>query len=321
VPREPLVSVLINSYNYARFLPACIDSVLRQTYPAIEVVIVDDGSTDESPAIIRGYGGAVRPVLKRNGGQASAFNAGFGMARGEIVCLLDADDMFVPEKVGRVVEHFSLRPKAEWCFHRLQAVDEAGSPIAALPRAPRVSFPDHREAVARGRISYVAPATTGLCFRRGLLARILPMPEAPGVLLHDNYIKFAALALAPGIDTDECLALQRLHGANAYTGRGRWHQGRIAVRTAYWLRRRYPELERFSRVLLAGGLGSLAATGGADPETRQLAAEFLAGLPPWQRIGVRLRAEGQRLRVRQERPWRRGADDGARAEAISRAGD
>ncbi len=88
------ISVLINNYNYARFLPACIDSVLAQDYADFEIIVVDDGSTDDSRDIIASYGTRIVPVLKENGGQASSFNAGFAASSGQILCLLDADDAF-----------------------------------------------------------------------------------------------------------------------------------------------------------------------------------------------------------------------------------
>src|SRR5215217_1250210 len=93
---EPFVSVVVNNYNYGRFLGEAIDSALAQTYPRTEVVVVDDGSTDDSCSVIAGYDGRVVPVLKENGGQASAFNAGFAASRGDIVIFLDADDYLFP---------------------------------------------------------------------------------------------------------------------------------------------------------------------------------------------------------------------------------
>src|SRR5687767_6151914 len=86
----PLVSIIIDNYNYARFLPAAIDSALGQTYPNTEVIVVDDGSTDTSREVIRSYGGRVVPVLKENGGMMSAYNAGFSVSRGEVVVFLDS---------------------------------------------------------------------------------------------------------------------------------------------------------------------------------------------------------------------------------------
>src|SRR6516164_3747657 len=99
-------SIIINSYNYARFLGQAIDSALEQTYPYTEVIVVDDGSTDDSRAVLTGYGDRVRAVIKDNGGQASAFNAGLRVSRGEVVFFLDSDDALLSTAVARAVELF-----------------------------------------------------------------------------------------------------------------------------------------------------------------------------------------------------------------------
>src|SRR5258708_31462520 len=87
----PLVSIVINNYNYARFLSKAIDSALAQTYRNVEVIVVDDGSTHNSVQIIRAYGDRVVPVLKENGDHGSAFNAGFARSQGDPVWFLHAD--------------------------------------------------------------------------------------------------------------------------------------------------------------------------------------------------------------------------------------
>src|SRR4051812_16040279 len=94
--RAPWASIIINNYNYGHFLRDAIDSALAQTYPCTEVIVVDDGSTDDSREVIAGYGQRVTAVFKENGGQASAFNAGFAASRGEVVVFLDADDTLLP---------------------------------------------------------------------------------------------------------------------------------------------------------------------------------------------------------------------------------
>jgi glycosyltransferase involved in cell wall biosynthesis len=102
----PLVSVVIPVYNGARFLSRAIDSVLAQTYPAVEVVVVDDGSTDDSRALVAGYGDRVVAVHQANGGVAQARNAGILASRGELVAFLDQDDWWRPEKVAAQVRVF-----------------------------------------------------------------------------------------------------------------------------------------------------------------------------------------------------------------------
>jgi cellulose synthase/poly-beta-1,6-N-acetylglucosamine synthase-like glycosyltransferase len=92
----PLASIIIDNYNYGRLLKDAIDSALAQTYRNTEVIVVDDGSTDNSREIIAGYGDRIIPVLKENGGQASALNAGFAVSQGDVILFLDADDVLLP---------------------------------------------------------------------------------------------------------------------------------------------------------------------------------------------------------------------------------
>src|ERR1700689_4315876 len=100
---EPLVSIIVDNFNYARFIRAAIDSALAQSYAQVEVIVVDDGSTDNSRDVISSYGNRLSAVFKPNGGHASAFNAGFRASRGSIVMFLDADDALLPTAVEEVV--------------------------------------------------------------------------------------------------------------------------------------------------------------------------------------------------------------------------
>jgi glycosyltransferase involved in cell wall biosynthesis len=96
-----LASVIVNNYNYGRYVGEAIESALAQSHGPTEVIVVDDGSTDESRRVIEGYAGRARVVLKENGGQASALNAGFRVSRGEVVVFLDSDDVLLPTAVER----------------------------------------------------------------------------------------------------------------------------------------------------------------------------------------------------------------------------
>jgi glycosyltransferase involved in cell wall biosynthesis len=99
----PLVSVIIPTYNRARLLPDAMASVLSQTYPRIELIIVDDGSTDETPELLRQYGDRIRVVRQANAGPAIARNRGIAIATGEIIAFLDSDDQWLPTKLERQV--------------------------------------------------------------------------------------------------------------------------------------------------------------------------------------------------------------------------
>src|SRR2546426_12498105 len=96
-----LATIIVNNYNYGRFLPEAIDSALNQTYRNTEVIVVDDGSTDNSRRIIATYNDSIEAILKPNGGQISALNAGVHASRGYVIIFLDADDTLFPEAVER----------------------------------------------------------------------------------------------------------------------------------------------------------------------------------------------------------------------------
>src|ERR1700692_4536840 len=97
----PLVTVLIDTYNYGRYIEEAVGSVLAQDFPTEqrEILVVDDGSTDDTEERLRRFGDSINYLRKPNGGQASAFNFGLESARGEIVAFLDADDYWLPRKL------------------------------------------------------------------------------------------------------------------------------------------------------------------------------------------------------------------------------
>ena len=112
---EPLCSVIVANYNYARFLGAMIVSVQRQTYSSFELIVCDDGSTDNSVAVLNEWQAnepRLQVITQPNGGMASAWNRCFAASRGEIVCVLDADDEMHPQRLQQIVEAFEGAPDA-----------------------------------------------------------------------------------------------------------------------------------------------------------------------------------------------------------------
>jgi glycosyltransferase involved in cell wall biosynthesis len=124
------VSVVIPTYNQASYLGASIESVLAQTHPAIELVVIDDGSTDATPAIIEGYGERIHAIRQTNRGAANALNQGIRQARGEYVCWLSSDDAFLPGKVALQVAAFQADPELGLSFMGFDIIDAAGAFIA-----------------------------------------------------------------------------------------------------------------------------------------------------------------------------------------------
>ncbi len=276
---DPLVSVIINNHNYGRFLHKAIDTALAQDYSPLEVIVVDDGSTDESSDIIRSYGNRIIPVFKANGGQASAFNQGFAACNGEIICLEDADDYFLPAKVRTIVCAFADNPPAQWCYHPVRWVGLDDRPIETYRKPVYTTrMLDLRPHIASGRVQFTAPPTSGLTFRRSLLGRILPMPERIEIT-SDNYVKFASFTLAPGLILDAELACQRIHDSNAFTRKTgfvkeRTH-ARVKLLTAHALQDRFPAAQKFSDRLFASSLASYWVHGGIDRAHSNVVRDYL----------------------------------------------
>lgn len=295
--KNPLVSILINNYNYGHFLGDAIDSALHQTYPYIEVIVVDDGSTDNSKEIIAAYGDKIIPILKENGGQASAFNVGFEASRGEIILLLDSDDIFNPEKVKEVVEVFESNSELGWCFHPQTLIHADKNVIFTENYDQSLSGEyDIRPQIKRGKLHkylppFGLPATSGICFHRSLLQKILPMPEADTIVLSDSYIKYLSLALAKGFVIAKPLSSQRLHENNAFTQRSdnRNVKARIDVSTAYWMRVKYPFTIQFSDNTFSVGMAIYWKRGGVEEEYKQIINDYFLMLNTWEKIKVYLK--------------------------------
>jgi glycosyltransferase involved in cell wall biosynthesis len=235
----PAVSVLIDNFNYGRYLGAAIESILAQSYAVREIVVCDDGSTDDSCQVVERYAArhpGVKLVRKANGGQASAFNGAFAACAGEIVCLLDADDVWQPDKVARVVEVFSAMPEAAWVRHRMRCTDESLKPL-------EMTVPGYRGSQALGSDRFahlekvVTFTTSAVSLRRELAARLFPIPEFAFRKGPDLYLDYMCGVLgAGGYSLDEELGFYRNHSAQLSKGGGDFRaaiEGEIAMTRAF----------------------------------------------------------------------------------------
>lgn len=207
-----LASIIVISYNHARFLAVAIDSALGQTYRDIEVIVVDDDSTDGSRAIIEGYGRSVVPVFKANGGQASALNAGFAVSRGDLIFPLDSDDYFAPQKLARMIERWSAQPDSPLAYHQLRTIDAEGR-LHGLAWPASTWTGDISARITASGGWWPRPTTSGLCFRRRYLERVLPMPTGPRIWA-DTYLAPPAALSGPVVGVREPLAFYRRHEHN-----------------------------------------------------------------------------------------------------------
>ena len=168
-------SIVITNYNYERYLAQAIESALTQDYPSVEVVVVDDGSTDGSRWILDHYEARATIVRKQNGGEASARNAGFRHCTGDIVMFLDADDYLYPDTASRVVQRFG--PGVAKVHYPLDIVDADGRKTGEI-MATRLGSGDMCELLQEFGF-YPSPPTSGNAYSRHVLDRMAPIPELP----------------------------------------------------------------------------------------------------------------------------------------------
>lgn len=208
---RPRVSVVIDNYNYGRFLPQALDSVLSQDFPSqdLEVIVADDGSTDDSRDVLKRYAPRVKALLQENQGQATAFNNGIQAAQGDIVCLLDSDDVWLPGKLKDITARFDADPSLGVVQHLLQESDSALKPLPQTFPAwgPDLSLDEFLD----GRAQFTA--TSALAFRRDVLLKALPIPKDLFYYL-DDYLTVHTLFLAKGGNIPKVLGLHRIHGDN-----------------------------------------------------------------------------------------------------------
>ncbi|MBW4538719.1 MAG: glycosyltransferase [Myxacorys chilensis ATA2-1-KO14] len=209
-----LVSVIVNNYNYDRFLVQAVDSALNQTYPNIEVIVVDDGSTDKSREIIAGYGDRIIPILQPNGKQASAFNSGFARCKGEIVLFLDSDDYLLPHAVDRIVSVW--KPNFSKVHYRLTVVDATGQSLG-------YSFPQGNVPLATGEAwrmllqggGYVSTPTSGNALSRSAMAKVFPISD-DYKLTADDYLSTLIPFHGEVAAIEEPLGAYRVHDSNQW---------------------------------------------------------------------------------------------------------
>jgi len=202
----------------------------------LQVLVVDDGSTDSSPEIIRSYGEQIEALFKPNGGNSTAINAVFPKCRGEIVMFLDADDYLYSFAAARVATAWEERcAKLEF---RLSLVDTAGVRSGVEPpmTAPLPSGDVVGEIASWGH--YVTPVLGGNAFRRAALEQLLPIPDEPLFRNHnDGYLNPLCAFIGPIASIDEELGAYRLHGANQWAYTSKIDTGRLHERLRHELAR------------------------------------------------------------------------------------
>lgn len=199
----PLISCIVPVYNGEKYLAEALDSIWRQTYRPIEVIVADDGSTDQSAAVVKQCGHEVRYLKQPNAGPAAARNLGLSAAQGEFIAFLDADDLWHPEKLTRQMAHFEARPELDYCVGHAQNfwVEDLDQ--------EKAQFSDHR--IAKPLPAF---ASTTLLTRRALIHRVGPFNPA---LPHGDSTEWFLRAAESGAVMEllpDVLLLRRLHKDN-----------------------------------------------------------------------------------------------------------
>ncbi len=210
---NPQISIIIDTYNYGHFIEEAIESVLSQDYPTerMEVIVVDDGSTDDTPERVKQFGSRIEYHQKPNGGQASAFNFGIARARGRIISFLDGDDYWFPDRLRTVVAAFEKHPEVGMVYHPLREYHvETGELRDAFFNPISGFVPSNIRQV----ISFDGVMTTS-SFRRDIIKQLLPIPESLRIQA-DAYLGNLSIFLTPVIAIDRPLGIYRLHGKNLY---------------------------------------------------------------------------------------------------------
>ena len=214
---QPLVSVLLPVHNYARYLARAIASVLEQSYTNFELIICDDGSTDASLGIARQFASLdlrVKVVHKENGGQASALNAAWKEHRGEIVCILDADDLFLLHKLELLVREYQQNPDVGVLVHSMILLDAHERQIETIPFLSQFERGWIGDKLIRRGGRWRFMPSSALSFRSALGSYCMPIPEQEFRKSAESFV-FTILPLFTCVGyIREPLSCYRMHDAN-----------------------------------------------------------------------------------------------------------
>ena len=240
------LSVLIDTFNHQGFIEKALRSVLAQDFPPdqFEIIVVDDGSTDKTPEIVRQFEPRVRLIRKKNAGQASAFNTGIPECRGQVIAFLDGDDWWAQGKLQRVAQAFAADPSLGMLGHAFMESFDDGVERTIQPGATGRFRLDSAPNANYFRLSRCYFGTSRLALRADLARKILPVPDSL-VFEADEYLFTMAPAFAPSLVLPDPLTHYRVHSGNLFlaagaTAEGERRKARVLASLADSLRRNLP---------------------------------------------------------------------------------
>jgi len=214
---SPLVTTIIDTYNHEKFIEKAIRSVLEQELDGynLEIIVIDDGSTDNTPEIIKNFIPRVRYIRKNNGGQATAFNVSIPEAQGEIIAFLDGDDWWAKNKLKTVLEVLAQKPEIGAVGHGIIEMYADGKEHLVAASQPWEIHLQNKSSALIFRDIKCLLGTSRFTARKAILAQILPIPEQLTVEA-DEYMFTIAATLSPVVVIQQALTYYRLHGGNLY---------------------------------------------------------------------------------------------------------
>jgi cellulose synthase/poly-beta-1,6-N-acetylglucosamine synthase-like glycosyltransferase len=285
------VSVVVPHRNHAAYLHRAVDSVGPTAARVPQLGVHHHHSDPDQRWVLDELSADVETVLlDRAQGSAAALNAGLERAAGDVICLLDADDAYAPDKIDRVLSTFDLNPEIGWVFHLRTFVDSQDRRTGQDEAGPDVPLDlvwDTPPLVRSGRLPYLPTSSSCLSARREAWRAIGPLPEHPGAF-NDNFAKILLMLQSPGVFLGDRLTLMRLHETNAYSGGVRtWRESAaMHLPTSADLAERAPGARSMARNTAIGVLATADVrwlTGGL----RRDYARLLRSLPPADRRAVR----------------------------------
>lgn len=212
-----MVSVIISNYNYGRYIDSAIQSALEQSYHKVEVIVVDDGSTDNSRSVIKKYRGKISSIFRDHNGQCSALNAGFYSSVGDVIIFLDSDDKLHANAVERFVRAFRDNQIVTKCQAYMNAVDVRGDSLGKrIPEKISPSGNYKGDVLARGPQATKDAWTSGNAWARWFLEQVMPLPEyADNRIFADGVLNPLAAVYGPIVTLEEPIADYRIHGHNS----------------------------------------------------------------------------------------------------------
>jgi glycosyltransferase involved in cell wall biosynthesis len=213
------VDIVIDNFNYGRYIAEAIHSARAQTHPGIRLIVVDDGSSDDSRKVIESLADQIdEVVLKENGGQASAINAGLARCEGEVVIFLDADDVLLPHAAATFAAAFAANPALTKAQARMEVIDSAGRPTGVRKPPDHLPLPsgDLRSAELAYPFDLTWLPTTANAFRVEALRGLGPIPEADFRVSADWFMVHLTALVGPVVSLPRVCSRYRIHGDNNY---------------------------------------------------------------------------------------------------------